>query len=919
MFEAGSIIWRIQTVGKDVLKQDLAQSEAAAQKAGQALDKTGKKAEELGNKSATAAPKVRTVRQEIAGMSATAQAAATTVGHSMVLIGAAVVAASALTVKAAIDWETAWTGVTKTVDGSPEVLQGIEDGLRGLTSVLPASHAEIAAVAEAAGQLGVKAKDIVGFTKTMIDLGETTNLSADEAATSLAQLMNIFQTAPEDVDNLGASVVALGNNGASTERDIVQMSQNIAGAAKIIGLTEGETLGLANALASVGIEAQAGGSSISNIMIDIANAVSEKGAKLLEWAKLAGMGADEFAEKYRTKPAEALSLVIEGMGRLNKSGGDVFGTLSSLGQTDVRTTRSLLGLASSGDMLRKSLELGNKSWEENTALTNEAEKRYETTAAKLEMARNSIVDTAVSLGEHLLPAVEAVAGAVSGFSDFLGGLPPELQGAAAVLAVVVGGIILVGGVALLAVPKIVAFKQAIGTLATEMPRATAGVRGFASFMGGPWGIAITAAVVVLGLLAGRSANASSRIDELTDSLDENTGAITGNTRAVAVKQLADTEAFKIAERYGVALEDVTDAALGNQEAYDKVTKAVEGGSRPLSNGIEQSSLFRDAIRQVSGELDAAKEKHEQVAEATGESTKSTGTATNAYLEAQKEIDGLSQELDQLVDALNKANGVGQDAITANIDYQSALADVDAQIAKIKAGTEGYVATLDINTKAVRDNMGMLVDLAQNAWDAATAQHDLDGNTKAYKERLEASRDALLTRIHELGLSGDAAEQLADQILKIPSESEWKVVAETSEAENRLRGFIHSWDGKRINLRVDAYGGTTYQVPGTNLKFNADGGVYAFAGGGEHHVAQFARGGDVRVWAEPETGGEAYIPLSPAKRSTSVPVLQETAQRMGFDVVPAGARRGDTWNIYEAIDGVSTALAVQRRQSALGAV
>src|SRR3546814_19713866 len=59
-------------------------------------------------------------------------------------------------------------------------------------------------------------------------LGETTNLSADEAATSLAQLMNIMQTAPEDVDRLGSAVVALGNNGASTERDIVEMSQRIA-------------------------------------------------------------------------------------------------------------------------------------------------------------------------------------------------------------------------------------------------------------------------------------------------------------------------------------------------------------------------------------------------------------------------------------------------------------------------------------------------------------------------------------------------------------------------------------------------------------------------------------------------------------------------------------------------------------------
>ncbi|GAA3730071.1 phage tail tape measure protein [Leifsonia bigeumensis] len=890
MFEAGSIIWRIQTVGKDVLKQDLAQSEAAARKTGDALNQTGKKTEELGRKSAAAAPQVRTVKQELAGMSLTAQAAATTVGHSMVVIGAAMVATSALTVKAAIDWETAWTGVTKTVNATPEKLGEIEDGLRGLTKVLPASHSEIAAVAEAAGQLGVAADDVVGFTKVMIDLGETTNLSADEAATSLAQLMNIMQTAPEDVDRLGSAVVALGNNGASTERDIVEMSQRIAGAGKIIGLSEGETLGLANALASVGIEAQAGGSSVSNIMIDIANAVSQKGSKLLEWAKLAGMGADEFAKKYKTAPAEALALVIEGMGRLNRAGGDVFATLETLGQTDIRTTRSLLGLAGAGTLLRDSIELGNQSWKDNNALQIEAEKRYETTAAKLDMARNSIVDAAIKLGQHLLPAVEAVAGAVGNLSDFLGGMPPELQGAIAVLALLTGGIVLAGGVALLAVPKIVAFRQAVATLSTEMPRATTAVKGFAGFMGGPWGLAISLALIGITDLIGRSAQAASRIDELTQSLDKNTGAMTENTRSVAIKQLSDAGAFDIAKKYGVALDDVTDAALGNQDAYERVTKAIDDQTSSTGDANGYAFIFRNSLRQVSGELDSAKEKHEQLAEAQGEGTKTTISASDAYVDAQKEIDGLEQELDQLIDTLNRANGVGQDAITANIDYQDALAAVDEQIGKIKKGADGYAASLDITTAAGRDNMALLVDLADNAWDAAKAQHDLDGDTKAYRESLETSRATLLDRIHDLGLTGDAAETLADQILKIPDETQWTVIAETANAENRLRGFINSWDGKRINITVDAHGGTVYQVPGTSIKFNADGGnVKFFAGGGENHVAQFARAGDVRVWAEPETDGEWYFPEAKSKRPRSLALAEDMLAGWGFQIVPSGAQ------------------------------
>ena len=79
----------------------------------------------------------------------------------------------------------------------------LEDQLRQLSLTLPASHEDIAAVAEAAGQLGVQRQNIVGFTKVMLDLGNTTNLSADQAATSLAQLMNIMETAPDLVDEIG--------------------------------------------------------------------------------------------------------------------------------------------------------------------------------------------------------------------------------------------------------------------------------------------------------------------------------------------------------------------------------------------------------------------------------------------------------------------------------------------------------------------------------------------------------------------------------------------------------------------------------------------------------------------------------------------------------------------------------------------
>src|SRR5690606_27254805 len=177
--------------------------------------------------------------------------------------------------KTAIDFESAFAGVRKTVDASEETLASLREEIRQMAKEMPASAVEIAGVAEAAGQLGIQTENIIGFTRTMIDLGVATNMTAEEAATALARLANITQMPQEQFDRLGATIVELGNNLATTEAEIVEMGLRIAGAGAQIGLAESEILAFAGALSSVGIEAEAGGTAISRVMITIANAVRE--------------------------------------------------------------------------------------------------------------------------------------------------------------------------------------------------------------------------------------------------------------------------------------------------------------------------------------------------------------------------------------------------------------------------------------------------------------------------------------------------------------------------------------------------------------------------------------------------------------------------------------------------------------------
>lgn len=100
--------------------------------------------------------------------------------------------------KTAIEFEDAWTGVTKTVNGTPQQLTKIDDGLKNLAQTTSSTYQDIAHYAELAGQMGIPTDSIVGFTKTITELGDTTNLVGEEAAQSIAKFSNVMVSQSKD-------------------------------------------------------------------------------------------------------------------------------------------------------------------------------------------------------------------------------------------------------------------------------------------------------------------------------------------------------------------------------------------------------------------------------------------------------------------------------------------------------------------------------------------------------------------------------------------------------------------------------------------------------------------------------------------------------------------------------------------------
>ncbi|MGD7790112.1 phage tail tape measure protein [Propionibacteriaceae bacterium Y1700] len=690
------------------------------------------------------------------------------VGSQMMKAGAIGAAGVALVTKAAMDWESAWAGVSKAVDGTPQQMAALEGELRGLAKTLPATHTEIAGVAEAAGQLGIAREDIAGFTKTMINLGETTNLSADEAATSLAQMMNIMGTASQDVDRMGAAIVALGNDGASTEKEIVSMAQRIAGAGNTIGLSETDVLGFASALASVGIEAEAGGTAISTSMLRIEKAVRAGGDDLEILAETAGMTSEQFAQAFQEDAAGAINAFVVGLGKVQKSGGDTTQILTDLGITGVREADALRRLSGAGDLLSESLDTSAKSWEENSALAEEAEKRYQTTEAKISIAMNTIKDSMIDAGAVMLPIVAQIAEGAAKLAGAFDAIPGPVKSAGTVIASIASVALLVGGGLMKLAVSVAETRAAMDALAKSSPGAVRGIRGL-SIAGGV-AVGITALVVALGELQNATTNVSHSATDARIALAEL--AKTGDMAGIDKLFKVDSSVFSSIDGLGDAIKAVS------LNANDAVYRFGEVGNAmlPLTSELEQAKQQFALLDQQLAQMDpgqasqAFAELSRRLYEAEvpvgdiialfpemAEETKKAAEAAGYKIQNDRELvaimggqlppamqkakeaaeqnagamDGQSTAIDGTASAAEKAaKALEEMRAEQDATAEAALAASNAQIA--------FEQALDDTSEAAKENGKNLNLDTQAGRDNQSALNGLIERSRAYIEQLEST-------------------------------------------------------------------------------------------------------------------------------------------------------------------------------------
>lgn len=917
-YDLGALVTRMVVEGRQTFERDIQAGGKALRDAASASDDLGRSFEHTQLGAMGLGAGFAASRAEVLALGTDGRATLRTITTGLAAAGIAAAGLIGLSVAKYAEYDAAISRATAVTGLYGDELAAVRDLTRDLGGTTVFTATEAAQGVTELGKAGISTADILGGALAgSLDLAAAGEIGVAQAAEIAATTLTQFRLEGRQATHV-ADLLAAGAGKA--QGGVTDLSAALAQSGLVasqMGLGVEEAVGTLAAFASAGLIGSDAGTSFRTMLLALATPTRQQTDLLKQYniqaydqqgnfvgtTALAGQLQSAFAGVSQAQRDYALGVIfgsdaIRAANVLYQQGAD--------GIADWVTAVDDAGYAAriagvNQDNLRGDLEKLGGAWD--TLMINFGE----------------------GANGPIREVLQAVTGLVDGFAD----LPPEIQQIILLGTALVGGIGLIGGAALIAVPKILEARAALAVLRAEMPLTTAAAGRFASFLAGPWGIAIAAAVLggyelskwmqsfeadsaqVTAALKG----STQAVDVLSTSMRNVLGGERFSDEYIAALNDALIESGKVAADWSATYTGYNAEVIGAvrrvgdevgalaaddlpaaQEAFRLFGAETDGSRERLLQLLDAMPAYRDELIRQATETGAyadsmSEAERDQVLLnlAIGEGAGETRSAAEQYSEATQQVRDLRDELDQLIGLLDEQNKAGQDAITTSADYQQALADVGTQIDSIAAGVDGYAAGLDLATQGGRDNTAMLVDLAKSAWDAASAQLAIDGNTSTFVETLSGARQAIIDAAIAMGGTAEQAETLADSILRIPSETEVAIIAETAAAQRAIDGWITQNNGRRIRVTVDAYGGNVYRVEGSQVGFQEYGSittVRARAAGAidvpsnAGALAQIRNAGELTVWAEQASGGEAYIPFAPDRRARSLAIWAEAGRRLG---------------------------------------
>lgn len=317
------------------------------------------------------------------------------------------------------NFETSFTSVERAMQLTGDAAVDLRDQFIKLSEEFPISFEEISRIATLGAQMGIAADGVVQFTQTVAKFSTITGISADTVAQKFGKIAELADIDATQFENLGSAVAFAGINAVATESEILTLSESIAAVANQSGITAPEIIGIATALASVGVPAEQARGVFTRVFADLDRAASVGGESLANLASVAGMSAEEFAGSWG-KEGEANNVFIALLEGLNASD-NLTATFDKLNIVETREINTLTRLAKNLDVVRQALGDSNSSFADATFLGDSFGKTADNLDAKIVVFKNNVDSLAAAFSGNLSESLKTLLDVGSGFLKFLKG------------------------------------------------------------------------------------------------------------------------------------------------------------------------------------------------------------------------------------------------------------------------------------------------------------------------------------------------------------------------------------------------------------------------------------------------------------------------------------------------------------------
>lgn len=722
------------------------------------MDAAAKKTREVG----TAAEKLAAKREALEGL-----------GRPLIAIGVVAAASVAIAVKKFAEFDAAISNVKAVTQESTANMNALRDAALDAGGATIYTATEAANAIEELGKAGISTADILGGALAgSLSLAASGQLEVARAAEITATTLKQYNLAGSEAGRVADVLSAGAGKALGSVEDLAQGLKFVGPVAASMGISLEETVAALSMFADQGLIGEQAGTSLRGVLSSLTSP-SKEAAKEIE-----ALGINLY-------DAQGGFIGLEGLaGKLG----------TAYQKMDDKTRDASLGIIFGNQQVTAARVLFQggaqaiagytEAVQDSGYASRIAADRMNNLQGDVEKLGGAFDTFLIGSGSSANDVLRGTTQALTFLLDAAAGLPAPVQEAGLAVVGVGSAIAITGGAALIAVPKIAAFRTQLATMGVSGKSAAVGIAAA--------GAAVSVVTYALSVMIDAAARSAAQTDALAESFDKTTGAATDYTRELVAKSLAETGAFAAAEKAGISQRELTDALVEGGDRLNDVKSRIVGyvnvlpvwNDRTKTVTTEQQKLIESlAVAQM--ELDGAGSKFDDVTAATDENAGSTASAAEAYQTAADKAGELQSNLNSLIDTINKANGVGQDAVTSNASYRQALADSAQAVADFAEANGISAENINESTAAGSENAAMFADLAQKSQDAARAQFDLDGNVDNYIATLGGGRQALYDQILGLTGSADAAQLLTDKIYAIPTSAEVEIIAETGEAKRRL--------------------------------------------------------------------------------------------------------------------------------------